>query len=85
VRSAFELSLPQRAAIKTAVTESLGADIATRFESSPKLVCGIDLSVSGVKLAWSVADYLNSISQDVLSLAETARTASNPSREASHG
>jgi len=85
VRSAFDLSLPQRAAIKTAVNESLGASIAIRFESTPDLVCGIDLSVGGVKLAWSVADYLDSITRHVLALVEPSPAAGTRSLEASHG
>jgi F-type H+-transporting ATPase subunit b len=85
VRSAFDLSLPQRAAIKTAVSESLGADIAIRFESSSELICGIDLSVDGVKLAWSVADYLDSVSKQVFALIDPAQTSRTPTLEASHG
>jgi F-type H+-transporting ATPase subunit b len=85
VRSAFDLSLSQRAAIKTAVTESLGADLALHFESSPELVCGLELSVSGVKLAWSVSDYLGSVSQRVLALVEPARDPQLRALEASHG
>lgn len=85
VRSAFDLSLPQRAAIKAAATESLGAEMVIHFESSPELVCGIELSVSGVKLAWSVTDYLGSISQQVLALVEPAQASRPTALEASHG
>jgi F-type H+-transporting ATPase subunit b len=85
VRSAFDLSLPQRAALKTAVLESLGADTVLHFESSPGLVCGVELSVSGVKLAWSVVDYLGSVSQQVLALVAPAQASRPPALEASHG
>lgn len=38
------------------------------FEVSPELICGIELSVNGVKLAWSIPDYLASVSQSLLAL-----------------
>jgi hypothetical protein len=33
------------------------------------LVCGLELAVNGVKLAWSVADYLSTLAQDAAALA----------------
>ena len=42
-----------------------------RFESAPELVCGLELSVAGQKLAWSVADYLSSLAQDATGIAAT--------------
>lgn len=62
LRSAFELPTAQQSAIQTAVNESSGQTIALQFETTPALVCGIELSVSGVKVAWSIADYLESLS-----------------------
>ncbi len=84
VRSAFELALPARTRIKTAVTECLGPDIATRFETSPGLVCGVELTFDGVKLAWSVTDYLSSASEAVLSLVGPAVITAAPELAARH-
>ncbi len=75
VRSAFECPPAGRAKVEAAIRESLGADVAIRFETSPGLVCGLDLTVEGVKLAWSVADYLSSLAQHVTALAETGPAA----------
>jgi F-type H+-transporting ATPase subunit b len=88
VRSAFELSLTRRAAIKTAIGECLGADIPVRFELSPELVCGIDVTLGGVKLAWSVKDYLAAVSEQLTSLVTPSAAAQSPpssSREVQHG
>jgi len=61
VRSAFELSLARRTTIKAALGECLGTGLAIRFELTPELICGIDVTVNGVKLAWSINDHLLSM------------------------
>ncbi len=76
VHSAFELSLPRRTAIKAAIGESLGPGMAVRFELSPELVSGIELTVGGVKLAWSITDYLTSLSEKLMALITPAPGAS---------
>ena len=48
--------------------ECLGANVTIRFEISPEFVCGIELTVDGVKLAWSIADYLASLDKKVVAL-----------------
>jgi F-type H+-transporting ATPase subunit b len=86
VRSAFELSLARRTAIKAAVGESLTEDTSMRFELSPELVCGIELTVGGVKLAWSVTDYLTSAVSKLKALVTPAQGSPlPPSLEAQHG
>ena len=83
VRSAFEIKPAQRAAIEHGVLQCLGPEIAIRFERSPQLVCGIELTLDGVKLAWSVTDYLSRVAQEVLDL--TAATPAPAAPEARHG
>jgi F-type H+-transporting ATPase subunit b len=63
LRSAFELSVVQRAAIQTAVNETFSADIPLRFETKGELVGGIELVASGQKLSWSIADYLGAVEE----------------------
>jgi len=72
VRSAFECPPARRAKVESAIHECLGANVTIRFEISPEFVCGIELTVGGVKLAWSIADYLASLDQEVTALAATA-------------
>jgi F-type H+-transporting ATPase subunit b len=73
VRSAFELSAGQREAIRSAVAGKLDASATVEFEVSPELICGIELSVNGVKLAWSIPDYLASVSQSLQALIDPQR------------
>lgn len=58
LRSALELPAEQQAAIQAALEESFGQPIPLRFDTTPELVSGIELSAQGQKLAWSISDYL---------------------------
>jgi len=68
VRSTFDLPAEQRAAIQNALNETFSAEIQVRFETSPDLVSGIELTTNGQKLAWSIADYLTSLEKSVSEL-----------------
>jgi F-type H+-transporting ATPase subunit b len=65
IRSTFDLPAAQRAAIQNALNETFSADIHIRFETSPDLVSGIELSANGQKVGWSIADYLASLEKGV--------------------
>ncbi|MFZ3033725.1 MAG: F0F1 ATP synthase subunit delta [Parvibaculum sp.] len=65
VRSAFELSVDQRAAIESALNEVLAADIHLQFETAPEVISGIELRANGQKVAWSIDDYLSSLEEGV--------------------
>ncbi len=65
VRSAFELPDAQRKAIEEAIKEVLGKEPQIKFETAPELVSGIELTVNGQKLAWSIADYLTSLEKSI--------------------
>ncbi|KUR76745.1 F0F1 ATP synthase subunit delta [Novosphingobium sp. Fuku2-ISO-50] len=65
VRSAFDLPEAQRSVVTKALKETFAADIPVRFATSPDLVSGIELTASGQKIGWSIADYLASLEQGV--------------------
>ena len=65
VRSAFELPAEQRATLQATLERIFPAGVRVRFETVPELVGGIELSASGRKLAWSIADYLGSLEKSV--------------------
>jgi F-type H+-transporting ATPase subunit b len=65
VRSAFDLPAEQRAAIQNAINETFSADIRLRFETAPDLVSGIELTTNGLKVGWSIAEYLTSLEEGV--------------------
>ena len=71
VRSAFEPAPARRAEVEAAIRARFGANVMVRFETAPETVCGVELTVDGIKLAWSVADYLASLAQHVAALAAT--------------
>jgi F-type H+-transporting ATPase subunit b len=65
VRSTFNLPEEQRAAIQNALNETFSAEINLRFETSPDLVSGIELSANGQKVGWSIAAYLEALEKDI--------------------
>lgn len=73
VRSAFDLSEEQRAAIQNALNKTFAADpsaelrtgVHIRFETAPDQISGIELTTNGQKVAWSIADYLASLEKSV--------------------
>ncbi len=65
VRSAFAMPVEQRLLIQNALNEAFSADVEVRFETAPDLISGIELTTSGHRLAWSIADYLASLDKSV--------------------
>lgn len=65
IRSAFDLPPSQRAAVQKALNETFSADIHVQFETAPNLVSGIELVSNGLKVAWSIADYLGMLEKGV--------------------
>lgn len=61
VRTGFDISTEQKASTEALIKELLGVQTKLLFETAPELISGIELRVNGQKMAWSVADYLNSI------------------------
>jgi F-type H+-transporting ATPase subunit b len=74
VRSTFDLGDKQRAAIQNALNECFSSEVRVRFETAPDGLCGIELTASGQRLSWSIADYLASLGQKVGALLESQST-----------
>ena len=84
VRSAFDLSAEQSAAIQNALNETSSAEVRARFETAPDLVGGIELTTNGQKVAWSIAEYLTLLEKGVgelLQEREKAESQAEPERE----
>jgi F-type H+-transporting ATPase subunit b len=75
LRSTFVMSAKDRATIQNALNETFLAEIRVRFETAPGGVCGIELTASGEKLAWGIAEYLSALEQKVESLLDASATA----------
>jgi F-type H+-transporting ATPase subunit b len=63
VRCAFALPLDAQDALRQTVNTTFSLKVQLQFETAPDLICGIELLANGQKLAWSLADYLNSLEQ----------------------
>ena len=71
IRSAHDPSAAGRTRLEAAIHECLDANVVVRFDTAPELVGGLDLSVDGIRLAWSVSDYLSTLAQDAAAIAAT--------------
>jgi len=71
IRSAFDLPADQRAAIQNALNETFSAVVPIKFEESQDVICGIELTANGQKVAWSISSYLNGLSKKVSDLVDT--------------
>lgn len=65
IRTAFDLPQAQRDSIKKTIKETLGIETQPKFETSPDLVSGIELTTDGQKVAWNIADYLTSMQKSI--------------------
>lgn len=68
LRSAFELPAAQRTQIESAIIEAFPDAAQVRFEIEPELISGIELTMQGRKIAWSVSDYLATLEKSVTEL-----------------
>jgi len=70
VRSAFDLPPDQKAAIQNALNETFSAVVRIKFEDSQEVICGIELTANGQKVAWSISSYLAELSKKVSDLVD---------------
>jgi len=66
ITSAFELSPAQEKDLATAANSVLGDDHTVRFVRAEELLCGVELSVGGRKIAWSLDSYLDALEESVV-------------------
>jgi len=77
IRSAFDLPPHQRKAVEDVIRPLLNTGTEFTFETKPELISGIELAVNGQKIAWSIKDYLTSLTNSVNAVLEP-KTASDP-------
>lgn len=65
VHSAFDLSVSQQTLITNVVNEALATKSELQFKTAPELISGIELTTNGYKLAWSFAEYLNALQNNI--------------------
>jgi F-type H+-transporting ATPase subunit b len=76
VRSRFGLGPKVQATIRNALNETFSADIGLSFDTAPDTLCGIELTVSGQRLSWDIAEYLKVLEQKAQALfSDTGKSA----------
>jgi len=70
VRSMFELPAEQQAEIQQAMNETFAVEVPLRFEIASDRICGIEVTCSGRKLAWSIDEYLKALEKSIAELIE---------------
>lgn len=68
VRTSFVLQSAQQKMISSALNESFAANIQIHYETTPEIISGIELSINGQKLAWSIAQYIDSLEKHLQQL-----------------
>jgi F-type H+-transporting ATPase subunit b len=63
VFTAFDLPDGARRQVEAAVRDEFSDASEVQFHSSQDLICGIELRAGGYKLAWSVDEYLDALSE----------------------
>lgn len=64
VRSSFELRPADRGSIEARVRRLWGARASDiEFQVDPEVICGVELRSSGIRVAWSLRDYLDSLEE----------------------
>lgn len=65
VRTSFDVAASLQARIRETLGGRLGMDREVNFHTSDDVVCGIELRVSGNKVAWSVDEFLSSLEEEL--------------------
>jgi F-type H+-transporting ATPase subunit b len=68
VRSANSLDADLRARVESAIKKQFGESIEMRFQTKPDLIGGIELDLNGQKIAWTFAEYLNSLENGIVGI-----------------
>jgi F-type H+-transporting ATPase subunit b len=68
VRSSFTLQAAQQKRISSTINKSFATDRPLNFETSSEIISGIELTVNGQKLAWSISQYIDSLEKHLQQL-----------------
>jgi F-type H+-transporting ATPase subunit b len=71
VHTAFDLPEEQSTLIRAALKGILGDSVDIQFATEPAIVSGIEINANGQKIAWSIADYLATLTKRVNQVLQT--------------
>lgn len=63
LRTAFPLSDTRRDALTRSLAQTFDVESLPRFETDPALVAGVELRAGGLKVAWTLDDYLSGLEE----------------------
>jgi F-type H+-transporting ATPase subunit b len=70
VRSAFDLTSDARTRLQKALNDYFSQVVPVKFQTSAELIGGIEFTTTGLKVAWSIHDYLAAMNQKVTELVD---------------
>jgi F-type H+-transporting ATPase subunit b len=70
VRTAFTLSSDLQATVEHQIKDVISSSRQVRFETNPDLIGGIEITSNGQKIAWNIADYVNSLERKIEEIAK---------------
>jgi F-type H+-transporting ATPase subunit b len=66
VRSTFEIPEVIRRKIREIVDDQIGVGVKMQYEIAPELICGVEMIAHDMRIAWSIASFLNTLETDVV-------------------
>jgi len=84
IATAFALPDDQREQLRRGARSLLGEDGEPDFARSEELLCGIELSVGGRKLGWSLDSYLDQLAESIEELLDRAAEAHEVAEDHAH-
>ncbi len=71
VRSAFKITEKMAGEIKKVLQNQVADHVDVQFKISQDIICGIELKFSGRRISWNVADYLETLEENLLATLES--------------
>ncbi|MGB3919932.1 hypothetical protein [Methanothrix sp.] len=65
VKSSFEIPADQKQKIRELLRDKTGFEPGLEFVAAPELICGVEIASRELRVAWSIADYLDSLREDL--------------------
>ena len=72
VRTRFDLPDQERTGLQNALEEAFSVDAKLHFIIDNSMICGIEITVKGLRIAWSIAEYISSLEHQVDALFDAA-------------
>lgn len=63
LNSGFDLDDAQQKALRQGIADQFGSKHTLQFQTTPDLICGLELVAPGHKVAWSLASYLDELEE----------------------